>query len=62
MVGRYRSSNLYINDVKYIIEGKILKKVLSTLSNDKTLKEKANTLVGNISYFLKELLEPKLEL
>lgn len=60
--GRYRSVNLFINDVKYIIEGKILKKVISTVSGEKALKEQASTLACNVCSFLKDILESKLEL
>ncbi len=60
--GRYRSTNQYVNDVRYIIGGKVLKKVVSTLGGDKAAKEKATTLGNHLLVFLKDVLEPKLQL
>ncbi len=59
--GRYRSPLLFINDVKYIIEGKIMKKLVTNASG-KEQKESIASAVKGMIEFLKEILEPKLEI
>lgn len=58
---RYRSPQLFLNDVKYIIEVKIGKKLLSSIM-EKEVKDSVNIALKGMMIFMKERLESKLEM
>lgn len=59
--GRYRSIQLFLNDVKYIIEMKVIKKLLVAVTSPDD-KMSVNLQGKGLMQFLKDKLEPKLEL
>lgn len=59
--GRYRSPQLFLNDLKYVLEVKLVKKAL-TVVTDVEEKDRINIAGKGLLLFLKDKLEPKLEL
>jgi hypothetical protein len=60
-LARYRTSTLFLNDMIYVLDSQITKKLLKLVpSNKKELKRKINEKLQSLVSFLKEDVFPRI--